>query len=163
MAIRGSHLPSMPTRRCEVRPALLLCLSTSYHLSSFSSHLNCCLTLPRCSPVDSAGLLSCKSGPGYIGPDGGAFTPCPKGTIQSLSLLIKIVGNHSRVHACASGRNIQTELGYMCPVSCWRHDAGHRQQQPFTMHRRYWPPRLAWRPIRAVPHRQLRRCRFQKI
>ncbi len=82
----------------------MLCLSTSYHLSSFSSHLNCCLTLPRCSPVDSAGLLSCKSGPGYIGPDGGAFTPCPKGTIQSLSLLIKIVGNHSRVHARAFGQ-----------------------------------------------------------
>ncbi len=38
------------------------------------------------SPAASFGLLSCKSGPGYIGPDGGAFSPCPQGAAENASL-----------------------------------------------------------------------------
>ncbi len=39
-----------------------------------------------CSQIESGGLLSCKSGPGYIGSDGGPFSPCPRGTIGGVKI-----------------------------------------------------------------------------
>jgi hypothetical protein len=51
-------------------------------IQAFPSEPSCfaqSIILPRRSPRDSVGLTSCKSGPGYIGPNGGEFFPCPRG------------------------------------------------------------------------------------
>ena len=68
--------------RCSLDP--FLCCPPPCHRSMRSYRR---LILLWRSPADSAGLLSCKSGPGYIGPDGGAFTPCPKGEVEISRIL----------------------------------------------------------------------------
>ena len=38
----------------------------------------------RRSPPGSAGVTSCVSAPGYVGANGGPFTPCPRGAFAAI-------------------------------------------------------------------------------
>jgi hypothetical protein len=96
-----------------------------------------CLPCPTggVSLAASVGLLSCKSGPGYIGPDGGAFSPCPRGTYKLDSKTCTPcptggttleIGSNSNL-ACIANIGYQGPPGgdfELCPIASYSDETG---------------------------------------